>query len=168
MQVIVWLIVAQLAIFGLVPWLRRQLERGGMLPAVWSHVWKLIARLRREPAWNPGEHEVYRARLLAVTAYTIDRHVQIQRGSVCVVTNRRVVVRDDRGRHVELQATDIRVVRAYRTYDVADGFTYAAVLERVGSVAHGPEGDLLLQCAGQEQSQELAAAIEGILSSAPP
>lgn len=168
MQIIVWLIVAQLAIFGLGPWLRRHLERGGMLPAVWDRAWKLIAPFRREPAWAPGEYEIYRAPLLAVTAYTIDRHVRIQRKSVCVVTNRRVVVRDDRGRHVELPATDIRVVRAYRTYDAADGFTYAVVLERVGSAPHGPEGDLLLQCAGQEQSQALAAAIEGMPTSAPP
>lgn len=168
MQVIVWLIVAQLAIFGLGPWLRRHLERDGMLPATWNRVRNLIVQFQREPAWAPGEHEIYRAPLLAVTAYTIDRHVRIQRRSVCLVTNRRVLARDDRGRHVELSARDIRVVRAYRTYDVADGFTYAVVLERIGSAAHGPEGDLLLQCAGQQQSQALAAAIEGIRASALP
>jgi hypothetical protein len=162
MQVIVGLIVAQLAIFGLGPWLHRHLARGGILPGVWNRVWEVIARFRRAPRWDPGEQEIYRAPLLKVTAYTIDRHVQIQRSSICEVTDRRVMARDYRGRMVQLAAGDIRTVRAYRTYDRADGFTYAVVLERVGSTVHGPEGDLLLQCASQQESLALAAAIEEI------
>jgi hypothetical protein len=85
-----------------------------------------------EPARS--EQELHRARLLGVTSYTIDRHVQIQVRSTCAVTNHRGLVQDESGNNVRLRSGDIRTVRMHRTYDAADGFSCTVVLERQGSL----------------------------------
>jgi hypothetical protein len=150
-----------------VPWLRRLSEPGRVLWKAESRAWQLYRRLRPlEEHWEPGEREVLRAPLIGVTSYSVDRHILMNRRSTCLITDRRMIVRDERGIVVQMRAGQVRTARMYRTYDAVDGFSYGVALERVGSRVHVPEGDLLLLCATQQESARLAAAVEDMLAAA--
>jgi len=170
MEIFVWLVLVPLGLVGVVAWLYRMPDRGAIpqaLRAARNRAWGEYHQLRRGKLWEQGEQEVYHAQVPGVTAYSVDRHMRILARTVCLVTNRRLVLCDDEGRSVRLLGSDIRTVRVQRTYDPVDGFSYAVVLERVGSTVHEPEGDLRLLCASQEQSRELASAIDDLRSVVP-
>jgi hypothetical protein len=171
MEFIVWLFLPQLLVYGFLTWLFRIPERGVVPPVIRLISMRLHGQYRRfRPGvqWEPGEHEVFRGQLPRLTARSIDRHVLIQHRSTCVVTNRRVTAWDARGGAIQLRSADLRTVRPQRTYDPADGFTYAVVVERADTTTHDPEGDLRLICSGSEQSRDLAAALEDLQSSQSP
>jgi hypothetical protein len=170
MEIIVWLVLLPLGAVTVAAWLYRMPDRGAVpqaLRVARNRSWGEYHRFRRGKLWEPGEQELHRVSLLGVMAYSIDRHVQIQQRTTCIVTSRRVMVCDDRGSRVQILAGDIRTVRAHRVYDPTDGFSYSVVLERVGSTVHDPEGDLRLLCASQEQSRDLVSAIEDLRSAVP-
>ena len=170
MEIIVWLVLLPLAAVAVAAWLYRIPDRGAVphpLRVAGNRLWGEYRRFQHGKLWEPGEEELHRAQLLGVTAYAVDHHLPIQRRTTCMVTSRRLLVCDDQGSCVQLLASDIRTVRVQRTYDPVDGFAYAVVLERVGSTVHEPEGDLRLVCASQEQSRELASAIDDLRSVVP-
>lgn len=167
MQIIIWLILAPLAVVSLVAWLYRMPDHGPipeMLRSRWNRIGGEYHRLQKGKLWEPGEQERYRGRLLEVTAHSIDRHIQVQRRATCVVTNHRIMLDDSRGRSIQILATEIRAVRAHRTHETSEGYSYWVVVDRVGSDVHEPEGDMRFICASQEQSRALASAIEDLQS----
>ena len=167
MEIIVWTILLPLLLMSIAAWLYSIPDRGVIhqaLRVARNRTWGEYRRFRQGKLWEPGEHELYRAQLLGMTAFSVDRHLPIQGRTTCIVTSRRLMVCDDHGRRLEIFAGGIRAARAHRTYDLADGFSYAVVLERVDSKVQDPEGDLRLLCASQEKSQALASAIEELRS----
>jgi hypothetical protein len=169
-EIIVWLIVIPLGWVLVVAWLLR-IPDGGALPAalrrVRNQAWGESHRIGHGKLWEPGEQEVYRAQLRGVTTYSIDRHILIQRRATCIITTGRLVAYDGDGHILQLRAHEVRSTRVQRTYDVAEGFSYAVVLERTGSTVHDPDGDIRLLCAGQEQCRDLARAVEDALALVP-
>ncbi|HEX8918042.1 MAG TPA: hypothetical protein VF898_06040 [Chloroflexota bacterium] len=167
MQIIFWLVLLPLGVMAVVAWLYNMPDWGAIprvLRIAHSRSWGEYRRFCQGKLWAPGESETYRARLFGVTAYSTDRHMQIQQRTTCIVTNRRVAVCDERSHFFQLLAGEIRTVRTQRTFDLADGYSYSVVVGLVQSNVHDPDGDLRLICASQEQSHGLASAIEDMCS----
>lgn len=157
-----WVLLAQLLVIGVVAWIFRMPD--GAIPVRFRSGWNRVGgnyhRLVRGKLWEPGEQERYRVRLVKVTAYTIDRHVPVQRRATCVVTDQRVVLDDAHATPIQIHRDEIRTVRVGRTYDTREGFIFWVAVERTGSHVHEPEGDVCLVCASQAESRALASAIE--------
>jgi hypothetical protein len=170
MQIILWFLLPQLVILSVVVWLYRMPDHGAvpaLLRSGWNRIGGPYHRLSHGKLWEAEETELYRARLLRVTAYTIDRHILVQGRATCIVTNRRIMLDDAHTRSIQILRDEIRAVRAGRTYDTVEGFTFWVAVERVGSNVHEPEGDVCLVCASQGASAALASAIEAIRANVP-
>lgn len=164
-DIVVWLILVPLAAIAIAVWIYRFPDRGAFPQALrnaYSRIWGEYRRIRRGAFLEGGEHETCRMELVGVTAYSVDRHVSILRRCTCIVTSRRMVMCDLHGSRIELLGSDIRAVRARRTYHPVDGFSYSVVLERAGSPIHDPEGDMLLVATGQQHSEALSAALDDL------
>jgi hypothetical protein len=169
MQIILWLILLPLAGMGMAAWLYRLPDHGALPQPLLVRWHRLLGRyhhFQQGRYLEAEERECCRARLLGVKVYAVDRHAMVAQRAFCIVTDQRVMIESEQGRHLQLLARDIRAVRAQRTYDPSDGFSYWVVMDRTGSPVRDPEGDVAIQCVGQSESQTLCSTIEAVTSAA--
>lgn len=138
----------------------RQLRRAQQgIQAFVSRTWGDYHRFLNGKMLEPGEREVYRVSLRSAAVFAVDRQVSIARHPTCIVTDRRVLVRDDQGHALQLRRREIRAVRIRRLDDPRTGSSYYVALEREGSVVRDPGGDVALHCQNRRDGDELTAAL---------
>jgi hypothetical protein len=163
MEIVIWLILVPLGGVGASAWFYRIPEHGAIpqnLRFLWSRLLGRHHGFTRGRFLAPREQERHRVRLRAVRTHSVDRQVIVGQDALCIVTDQRVMIENEKGLHIELSGSNIRVTRAQRDYDPKDGFSYWVVMERVDSRVHEPEGDIALRCVDQAQSQALFSMIQ--------
>ena len=173
MEIIAWLVLLWGGMVMLVYMLgRADSGRAGrrVIKAFASRTWGDYHRFLSGKQLESGECEVYRTRVQGVSVYAVERHTNVEKRATCILTDRRLMMRDERGGFVQIRLDGVRATHAHREYDSLTGFAYRVAIERTGSCVHDPLGDICLLCENQAQSQELVSAIESALShkGAPP
>jgi hypothetical protein len=135
----------------------RRAQRG--IQAFASRTWGDYHRFLTGKMLEPGEREVYRVSLRSAAVFAVDRQVSIARHPTCIVTDRRVLVRDDLGHALQLRRREIRAVRIRRLDHPQTGSAYYIALEREGSLVRDPGGDVALHCQNRRDCDELTAAL---------
>jgi hypothetical protein len=120
-----------------------------------SRTWGDYHRFLGGKMLEPDEREVYRLRLQGASAFAVDQQVSIARHPTCMVTDRRVMVQDDRGHCMQIGRGDIQAVHLRRQDDPRTGPTYTVAIERAGTIGQ----DTLLYCQSQRECEAIVEAI---------
>ncbi len=112
-------------------------------------------RLVRSEYVEHGERELFRADVMAMQVSAFDGEM-VERGSLCVLTDRRLILANPSDGVVRVSLLDVGTVRTYRDYDPHSGFFSCVVVDRAGC----PGNSLLLRCQTGEQSYDLSSRIQ--------
>jgi hypothetical protein len=129
----------------------------------WGSYHKFVAGTSLEP----GEQEIHRASLRGASAFAVDRQVPVTGQGLVILTDRRLMVRDETGRGMELPLADIQGahVRREDTPRAGPGW-YVAVAQVTASGDDLPR-EVRLICQDRSSCVALASRITAAVENHP-
>lgn len=130
-----------------------------------SRRWGAYHRFTSGAGLEPGEHELHRTPVQEVRTVAVDRSVPVTGQGLAILTDRRLLIRDETNRTMELQLENIRVAHIGREdYPRTDPIWYV-VVEWVTRGGNGPVREARLICPERSQSVDLAGRIAAMTAS---